>query len=105
VVAAPATVTTAVTTTVIAPITIIAVAAPVVASLRHYDYGARSVIGTSVAVIRTSRRIVAVVGAAERSYAATKREQTQEKGKNEGFRFHDIGYTPQRGSYEKIALS
>jgi len=64
--------TAAVTTAAaVALITVVSIAASVIASLRHYNNGPGRVVRSGIAVIRSSRRIVAIVGAAERGHAAT----------------------------------
>ena len=99
-----ATITTAVAATiaataVVTTITVVAVTTSVVAALGYYDNGPGRVIRTRVAIVRTRRRVIAIVRAAKRGHAAAKGEQTQKKGKNEGFSFHIIEDKPQLDNY------
>lgn len=89
---APGVPTAVATPAIVATFAVVAVSAAVVAVLRCDNNGPGC-------VIRMSRRIMAVAGATQRGHATAKGEKTQEESKNEGFGFHDVGYTPQRDSY------
>ena len=90
---------TATITATIATTAMVTTITVVVAALGYYDNGPGRVIRTRVAIVRTRRRVIAIVRAAKRGYAAAKGEQTQKKGENEGFSFHIIEDKPQLDNY------